>query len=175
MPITFGNDNDIIVYALEKILSFATINQYIFVAHCVWWLASIIGLEPGLIIYIDNLHKGSEISKVGEAQGISATPQDIQGDLRSHHQAGHIHPDRRSRVQYAINDISDLELGTPVVEPVSRIIADTKHFIQKFRREHQVLKKKADTLSRTRSGKIIAKPSLKDSTTRVHSTTVGIK
>jgi hypothetical protein len=126
MPITFGNDNDIIVYILEKIISFPRINQYISVAHCIWWPVSIIGLEPGLIIYIANLYKRSEISKVGEAPGISATPRNIQEDPRSHNQAGYIHPDGRFRTQYANNDISALELGTPVVEPVSRIIADTK-------------------------------------------------
>jgi hypothetical protein len=131
MPITFGNNNDVIVYALEKIISFARINQYIFVPHCIWWLVSIIGLEPGLIIYIDNLHKLSKISKVGKAREISATPRDIQEDPRSQNLTGHIHPDGRSRAQYANNAISDLELGTPVVEPVSRIIADTKQFIQK--------------------------------------------
>ena len=57
MTITFENDNDVIVYALEKIISYARKTQQIFVAQCVWWLASIIGLEQGLIVHIDNLRK----------------------------------------------------------------------------------------------------------------------
>jgi hypothetical protein len=47
MTITFENDNDVIIYALEKIISYARRTQQIFVAQCVWWLASIIGLEQG--------------------------------------------------------------------------------------------------------------------------------
>jgi hypothetical protein len=55
MTITFENDNDVIVYALEKIISHARRTQQVFVAQCVWWLVSIIGLEQGLIIPIDKL------------------------------------------------------------------------------------------------------------------------
>jgi hypothetical protein len=50
MTITFENDSDVIVYALEKIISFARGNQYLFVANCLWWIAGIIGLDKGLII-----------------------------------------------------------------------------------------------------------------------------
>jgi hypothetical protein len=98
MTITFENDNDVIVYALEKIISFTRINQYIFVARCVWWLSSIIYLEPRLIIYIDYLHQRSEVGKVGEARGTSAALQDIQGNPRTLNQANEIHPGRRSQV-----------------------------------------------------------------------------
>jgi len=55
MTINFENDNDVIVYALEKIIAYARSTQQIFVAQCVWWLASIIGLDKGLTIHIDNL------------------------------------------------------------------------------------------------------------------------
>jgi len=55
MTIIFHNESDVIVYGLEKILSFARKNQQIFVAQCVWWLASVIGLEQGLTNHIDNL------------------------------------------------------------------------------------------------------------------------
>jgi len=56
MTITFENDNHVIIYALEKIISYARRTQQVFVAQCVWWLASIIGLEPGLVNRIDNLN-----------------------------------------------------------------------------------------------------------------------
>jgi len=55
MTITFENDNDIIVYALEKIISYARDNRYIFVAQSVWWIASVIGISEGLAMHIDNL------------------------------------------------------------------------------------------------------------------------
>jgi hypothetical protein len=54
MTITFENDNDVIVYALMKVISYARKIQQVFVAECVWWLASISGLEQRLVIYIDN-------------------------------------------------------------------------------------------------------------------------
>jgi hypothetical protein len=54
MTITFEHDSDVIVYALEKVISYARKTQQVFVAQCVWWLASIIGLEHGLVIHIDN-------------------------------------------------------------------------------------------------------------------------
>jgi hypothetical protein len=57
MTTTFENDSDIIVYAHEIIISYARRTQQIFVAQCVWWLASVIGLEPGLVIHIYNLRK----------------------------------------------------------------------------------------------------------------------
>jgi hypothetical protein len=62
MPITFENDNDIIVYALEKVIAYARRTEQIFVAQCVWWLASIIGLELGLVRYIDTLLEREEVS-----------------------------------------------------------------------------------------------------------------
>ena len=61
ITITFDNDNDVIVYALEKIISFARNNHYIFLALSIWWISSLIGLQQGLAIHIDNLRERSEI------------------------------------------------------------------------------------------------------------------
>jgi len=55
MTITFENENDIIVYALEKIICYARDNCYIFLAQSIWWIASVIGLAEGLATHIDNL------------------------------------------------------------------------------------------------------------------------
>jgi hypothetical protein len=97
MTITFENDNDVIAYALEKVISYARKNQQIFVAQCVWWLASIIGLEQGLIIHIDNLRKSETAATSREYSGIvhpnraqqiesekavSPTPRDLTEDRR---------------------------------------------------------------------------------------------
>jgi len=100
MSITFDNDNDLIVYALEKIISYARQYQYIFIAQSVWWLASIIGLEQGLIIHINNLKRildialretapqvkdtNNQINNNHCRSGVSASPRDIQEDLRIH-------------------------------------------------------------------------------------------
>jgi len=55
MPVTFKNGNDIILYALECVIAQARQTQQIFVAQCVWWLASIIALERELVSHIDKL------------------------------------------------------------------------------------------------------------------------
>jgi len=100
MTITFENDNDVIVYTLEKIISYARQHQYIFVAQSVWWLASINGLEQGLLNYIDNLNTRQnialreaapqakdticQIDKGHYRREVSGTPRDIQEDSRIH-------------------------------------------------------------------------------------------
>jgi hypothetical protein len=73
MAITFEKDADIIVYALEKIISFSREIQYLFVANCAWWVPGVIGLDPGLTIFIDNLETRKRI----EQNRISTTPRDI--------------------------------------------------------------------------------------------------
>jgi len=87
--ITFKNDNDVIVYALEKIIEYARKNQYIFVAQCVWWLASIIGLESGLVTHINSLRVRAEVY---EAPSVTCS------------NPGVIHPDRLFQVQDSISN-----------------------------------------------------------------------
>jgi len=87
MTITFENDNDVIVYALEKIIAHARRTQQVFVAQCVWWLVSIIGPEQGLVNYIDNIQSRQEIFIIpGKAterkETISPTPRDTAGNER---------------------------------------------------------------------------------------------
>jgi len=79
MTITFENDNDVIVYALEKIIAFARLNQYLFLANCVWWIAGVTGLERGLTVYINNLESRRQIS----VPEISATPRDIARNVNA--------------------------------------------------------------------------------------------
>jgi len=62
MTITIENNNNVIAYSLEKIITYARQHQNIFVALSVWWLASIIGLEQGVIIHIDNLKSRLDIA-----------------------------------------------------------------------------------------------------------------
>jgi hypothetical protein len=85
MTITFENDDDVIVYALEKVIAYARRTQQIFVAQCVWWLASIIGLEQGLVNYIDNIQSRTDVSIIpekvpSEGKTVSPIPRDNQED-----------------------------------------------------------------------------------------------
>jgi hypothetical protein len=87
MTITFENYNDVILYAFENVVAYARKTQQIFVAHCIWWLASVIGLEQELINYIDNIQTRQEVIVVPEKTpekwtSISPVPRDIQEDTR---------------------------------------------------------------------------------------------
>jgi hypothetical protein len=92
MTLTFENENDVILYALENIIAFARRTQQIFVAQCIWWLSSVIGLELGLVTHIVNLHRRTFIDKNHLAtdpvpknpvqqQAVSPTPRDLAEDL----------------------------------------------------------------------------------------------
>jgi len=83
MPITFENDKDVIIYALECVISHARRTQHILMAQCVWWLAVIIGLEQGLVSHLDRL-QGQEDTTVREQlpREVSATPKDLTEDQR---------------------------------------------------------------------------------------------
>jgi hypothetical protein len=73
MTITFKTDADVIIYTVEKIISFARENQYLFVANCAWWIAGMTRLDSGLTIFIDNLETRKRVWQYR----ISTTPSDI--------------------------------------------------------------------------------------------------
>jgi hypothetical protein len=169
MTITFENNNDIIVYALEKVIAYATRTQQIFVVQCVWWLASVVGLESGLVTHSDNLRERTEVDEPlrDPAPGlhtyhqlgkvVSPTPRDIQEDLRSPEVSSNIHPDRRAQVeenQY----ISDIDLNGSEEARYAHVLKNTKQYIKKSQKEWKALRKQADSLSQTRLGKVIVKP-----------------
>jgi hypothetical protein len=169
MTITFENDNDVIIYALEKVISYARRTQQIFVDQCIWWLASVIGLEQGLVNYIDNKPSRQEVNVLPEKapdnrKSISPVPRDIQEDKREDQRLSPgrnlVHPDRLNQVEITNRDISDPDLGCPERCPPLGIINSTKAFVQKSRNERKAItkQKKIDQLSRTRLGKVIVKP-----------------
>jgi hypothetical protein len=86
MTITFENDADVIVYAFEKIIACARERQYVFVANCVWWIAGVLGLDSGLICFIDNLESRKAIidhraiSEVHRDMARGVSPQELISD-----------------------------------------------------------------------------------------------
>jgi len=96
MPITFETDNNAIVYALERIISYARKNQYIILAQSIWWISSIIGLQQGLVNYIDNLREPSEAY---QAPSINQCDRD------------NIHPDCISRITNPIPNLDSPNYG----------------------------------------------------------------
>jgi len=103
MTITFENDMDIIVYALEEMISYAQNYQDIFVAQSVRWISSIIGLQHRLVIYIDNL-------KVQRIIGKAAAASDTQL----------IHSSRLVTLQESSNDV--LALGDKSINTTETVI-----------------------------------------------------
>jgi hypothetical protein len=90
MTVTFENDSDVIVYAFEKLISFARDNQYLFVANCVWWIAGVTGLDSGLTIFIENLESRREAY---QPRGISSTPRDIARGVSPEDESNNYIPD----------------------------------------------------------------------------------
>jgi hypothetical protein len=152
------------------------------VAQCVWWLASVCGLEQGLVDHIDNLKEWASVvieqgqrstswfndtipnrslsHKVPLERLVSVTARDLQEDLRQGCKENYIHPDRRNQVDSTSPDICDLDLYVIDQGPCSEVIASTEDFLGKFRKHRKAFNKqrKVDQLSRTRSGKILPKP-----------------
>jgi hypothetical protein len=109
MTTSFENDNDVIVYGLEKIITFARQRGFIFAAQAVWWLASIIGLEQGLIVHIDNLQ--SQEDKAIRQQ--TEVLQENQLPLESEVPLCQGHPERTQQI-----------LTAQEVSPVPRDLAE---------------------------------------------------
>jgi len=74
MTISIESENDVIVYALEKIIAFARSNQYIFLAQSLWWISSVIELQTELVNHIDNLKIRSELVSIPK-DVIAAIPE----------------------------------------------------------------------------------------------------
>jgi hypothetical protein len=60
MTLILDKDNNVIVYSLEKTVSYARSHQCILNAQCVLWLAASIGLQDGVAIDIDNIRTRTE-------------------------------------------------------------------------------------------------------------------
>jgi len=119
MVITFGNDNDVIVYTLERIISYRMVNHHIFVTQCVWWLASIIGLQERLVIHIDNLQIQSE---------------DYQKPSATHSDLGNIHSSRVQqveRIDSGVSEYASVETNDSEFERQDTILKGCKEFLLK--------------------------------------------
>jgi len=170
MTITFEHENDIIVYALEKIICYTRDNHYIFVAQSVWWIASIIGLSEGLATHIDNLRIRFEASHFILDEDQLSSKKNLPNKSLEHCdteiQEGYIHPDRISQVGKNIEDPED-DNRQPELDRATLIIPRTNKFIGQSTKERQALRQKPCVLSRTRSGKVPVKPLTKKQRNRL--------
>jgi len=157
MTITFENNNDVIVYTLEKIICYARDNSYIFVAQSVWWIASIIGLSEGLGTHIDNLRIRFEATQLLLEEDQLSARKDLKtplsGNLNKTTHESCIHPDRILQINKD-SENSEVESSQAQLDRATTVIQNTKRFIDQSRKERKALRKKPCVLSRTRSGKI---------------------
>jgi hypothetical protein len=133
MTITFENDNDIIVYTLEKIISYARNTQQIFVAQCVWWLASITGLEQGLTIHINNLQQRK--AKIPQ-ESCKPIVKGEESSVPSRNYSGRVHPDKTQQILVPkvdsliprdLQNESRLGSGETLIHPDRRNQVDSTH------------------------------------------------
>jgi len=156
MTITFENDNDVIVYALEKIIYFAKENRYLFVANCAWWIAGVIGFHHDLTIYINKFDKkASEHSRK-----VSPTPRDIPEDPRSRSPKSHIDPDRLEQLANMSPEVSDKDLTSSKSSIPSGVVNSGNLFPHKSRKDKRqdIKQQKIQPLPRTGSGKVSKQP-----------------
>jgi hypothetical protein len=139
MTLTFENDYNIIIYALEKILSFARRNQYIFLVQSVWWISSIIGLQQRLVTHINNLrclHSSKDEPCSEEVSGVLRNlPEGTQNNLDFQG----VLPDRISQVDKREDTESLDKIPKVSEESVNESVFERKRF---------------DPVQHTRQGKV---------------------
>jgi len=171
MTLTFENDNDVIVYALEKIISYARKNQYIFVAQSVWWIASVIGLTDGLVTHIDNLRKRFEALQAPlEAEQLSSEKElasELPDRLKIDTKGSCVHPDRISQIDNIVNESCEVESNKSELDRATLIINNAKEYLCNSQKERKAFKPKPSVLTRMRSGKIPGKPLTKKQKNRL--------
>jgi len=155
MTINFKNDNNVVAYAHEKIISSTTDNRFIFQPQTVWWISSIIGLDKGLVIYIDNLNVQDDIGNP-ELRADSPIHHDLSNEVenilsdsdRSNH---YIHPSRIARVQGSNRDYidsGDESVSTTETNIHNEVIENCKLFLEQSRQERKAIGRKTREASR---------------------------
>jgi hypothetical protein len=140
MTITFEDDKDVIVYTLEKIIAFARSNQYIFLVQSVWWISSIIGLQEGLITYMDNLNVREQISK----------PEPRMEPL-NHLESSGIHPERITNIQNYDSNYCSSErdsVSTLETDIHNELIEHGELFLEQSKQERKAIRRKPRQVSR---------------------------
>jgi hypothetical protein len=146
MTLTFESDQHVLVYALEKIKSFARNNQYIFLAQSVWWISSIIGLQEGLIIHIDNLRILYEI-----------TEKDLSSKAAIESEPSIIHQSRVDRIQHSNLNYSDSKCE-PISTTETNIHNENIHICEALLQQSQQESKTVGRFSRQKGRAISSTP-----------------
>jgi hypothetical protein len=192
MTITSGNNNAIIVKALEQNLSYAEKHLCMFIGQSVRCHASIIGLHRTLVIPIDNLHKhavncsrktpkATSVHILEEAlqfqnnrvvqecisqcrKPISPIPRDCQVESRSEIVPVYNHPERIFQIQKSNTGSCNYKLRL-----LDSILNDNVRAMQKFKKERWnfYLKDKPAVLHQTGSSKVAVNTLIKKQRTQL--------
>jgi hypothetical protein len=136
MTITFESDKDVIIYALEKIISYARDYQYIFLAQSIWWISSIIGLQEGLIIHIDNLKVREKI---------------VKPDLEANIAPTGVHPDRVANFQGSEDNYNTSDgdsISTSETDIHNEVIDNCEVFLAQSQKERKAIGRRTRQASR---------------------------
>jgi len=155
MTITFESDNDVIIYAFEMIISYNRENQYIFLVQSVWWISSVIGLQQGLIVYIDNLKERENIGRTTIQSNSPAVPDLLvsQNKAIGHTSKDdtHIHPERVNRIQYSDNQYTDSQVevfSTSEEDIHNEVIENYELFLEQSKQERKAIGRRNRQASR---------------------------
>jgi hypothetical protein len=153
MTITFENNNDLIVYALEKIISHARYNQYIVLAQSVWWISSVISLQPELVSHIDHLRIRGDISKLAivpdwpnKLEILSTQTKSLSGK-----DSCYIHPSRLAAIQGPSgqdSDYRDDSVSTTETDIHNEVIKNCELFLAQSKQERKAIGPKNQQASR---------------------------
>jgi hypothetical protein len=104
-------------------------------AQSVWWIASIIGLQSGLIIHIDNVKRRSNT-------GIDPTQLDEMILKESSNIDIPIHPCRVAKIQTSDSDYSDSEeesISTTEMNIHNEVIDNCEAFLEQSKQERKAI------------------------------------
>jgi hypothetical protein len=80
MARTFEKGCHLIIYTFEKMITHVRNSQYIFLAQSVLWIASVLGLQLGSVIHIDNLRIWSALLNLDDHR--LCVPSDAEFEVR---------------------------------------------------------------------------------------------
>jgi hypothetical protein len=161
MTLSFESDKDVIIYALEKIISYAREYQYIFLAQSVWWISSILHLQEGLIIHIDNLKSREGVNLAQEVHETSDGELPVKGTF--------IHLSRAHQIQHSedsYNESNSESDSTTETNIHNEIIDNCEAFLAQSQEERKAVgrltrqaskkvKRKADRIAKRKANKPI--------------------
>src|SRR5882757_4539373 len=112
-----------------------------FLAQSVWWISSILGLQEGLVVHVDNLRIQLEVYSESASIGVSIR-QKIPEPLSQDSGHSSVHPSRVSRILNSDNDHSGTEGESDrssETDIYNEIINNCEEFLEQSQRETEAV------------------------------------